>query len=121
PMQNLARRTDQSLTSRGELEATTRAREQLSVDITLKRAQGLRDRGLGDEELIRGRVNPTLIDDGEEVLQLPHIHPHTLSIRSESGTDTADNKGLTRQPPTLPTPFDRRFLSIRSKFCLGHH
>jgi hypothetical protein len=40
----------------------------------------LRDRRLGDEELLRCGVDTAFVDDGEEVLELPDVHAGTLPV-----------------------------------------
>jgi hypothetical protein len=54
--------------------------EEVAAQVAFERADGLGQRGLGDVQSLCGAIDATVVDDGEEVLQLPGVHAYCSSI-----------------------------------------
>jgi len=72
--QGRARLAEEALAGRGQPDAARQAFEQLPAELALERRDLLRERRLGDEQELAGGRERTLLDDGDEVLELPEVH-----------------------------------------------
>jgi hypothetical protein len=72
--EHLAGRFDQLPAGVAEHDPATDAVEQPHTELPLESGDGLGQRGLGDVQVLCGPDEPVVVDDGEEVLELPGVH-----------------------------------------------
>ena len=72
--QHLTRRCDQLAPGGAEDDAAADPMEQLNPELALEIGDRLGERGLRDMQLLCGPAEAVVIDDRQEVLELPRVH-----------------------------------------------